>query len=1219
MAARTDLELALRIKTDLEEGRRALQNLTGDIEAVGESSAETSQQLNQVGAAAEAAGRGVSGSAAAQQQAAQSGAALVAALREQIDLFGKSADDVTRYRAAQAGVSEAVEPLIAQLRQLRDAQDAVNRASAEEAAVLASVNQARESRSGAQYAFLEGMREQVALFGKSGVELAEYEAKMLGVADSARPLIEQLRQLQAAQSQAEQAAREEAAAQQQAAAAKAQAAASQQSFLVSLREQVELQGKSATEVLEYRAAQLGVSNESAAYITKIRSFNEEQSRANELMHRGGLTAGQYQQALRMLPMQMTDVVTSVASGMPIWMIAIQQGGQIRDSFGGVGNAARAVVGSINPLTAAIAAVTAVGIGLVVAFQQGSNEAVAYRENLILTGNAAGTTSDQLAAMAGRIDEVSGTQRQAAAALAEVAGSGRFTASQIELVGTAAVSMENAVGKSVSSTVAEFIKLADQPSKAAAKLNEQYHFLTASVYEQIRALEDQGDTVGAANLAIEAYGQATVQRAAEITENLGSLESAWKGVANFAAEAWDAMLDIGREATLDERIAELEERIRNAQSQPRRPGNRVHPLMPTDDPAALQAERDRLKLQKEYENGVARQQGMLATANQEAIKAQDEIDKIRERSLDKAAKKEREIADYRANVERIRLVNPGSAAITDDQVAKDIAAIEKKYAERQRKATMTPEQRLAKQNAEWVAQLEKEAATYNQGQAARRQYELDQRGLTGTLRERAEAALKVLDASEKQKKADAQAAKDAKLLAQLNLDYLKATGQNIEAAGAEIEKKYGALQKRLEASGNTEGASLVGKLMGIEQAKAELDDLEQAIDRIFSEQSRREQSINTQQQAGLLSELGARQQILDLNKSTADQVEKLLPQMKELANATGDPASIERVKDLEARLGNLRTVAGDLSNALKSGFETGIQSALEGLATGTMDLQEAAISFVRAIGSSLADLASQQLAQLATDKLFSSGTDAASGAAAGAAQATAITTASTTGAATMGTSITSATAAGASLLSGSLTAAFSAGAGVIAAAIATASAGSGAAGGAGNLLAAIAGGSGGGAGAAGGAAGFTGAFGFADGGHVRGPGTTTSDSIRANLSDWEFVTRAAVVQQPGALDFLHEFNARGMAALANWAPRVHHATGGLAGVPAPALPAPTLGGARLAEPAAAMSTTLKNQVNLYAVQDAAQVASMAWSKPGQEHFMVFLQQNGSTIKQALGIG
>lgn len=62
--------------------------------------------------------------------------------------------------------------------------------------------------------------------------------------------------------------------------------------------------------------------------------------------------------------------------------------------------------------------------------------------------------------------------------------------------------------------------------------------------------------------------------------------------------------------------------------------------------------------------------------------------------------------------------------------------------------------------------------------------------------------------------------------------------------------------------------------------------------------------------------------------------------------------------------------------------------------------------------------------------------------------------------------------------------------------------------------------------------------FSSGGFLRGPGTGTSDSLVAltegghpvRLSNGEFVVRAAAVQQPGALDFLRDFNHLSMAAL-----------------------------------------------------------------------------------------
>lgn len=57
---------------------------------------------------------------------------------------------------------------------------------------------------------------------------------------------------------------------------------------------------------------------------------------------------------------------------------------------------------------------------------------------------------------------------------------------------------------------------------------------------------------------------------------------------------------------------------------------------------------------------------------------------------------------------------------------------------------------------------------------------------------------------------------------------------------------------------------------------------------------------------------------------------------------------------------------------------------------------------------------------------------------------------------------------------------------------------------------------------------------ADGGLITGPGTGTSDSIPAMLSNNEFVVRAAPVKQPGALQFLNKFNREGMSAIRKYA-------------------------------------------------------------------------------------
>ncbi|MCY1514398.1 Prophage tail length tape measure protein [compost metagenome] len=811
-----------------------------------------------------------------------------------------------------------------------------------------------------------------------------------------------------------------------------------------------------------------------------------------------------------------------------------------------------------------------------------------------------------------------TQSSASAALTQVAGSGKFAGEQIQLVATVAEQMRVATGQAVAETVAEFERLATDPIAAILKLNETQHFLTEAQLEQLRTLRDQQGQQAAATEAMRVYAAVIADRTPQVNENLGSIERAWRNIKDVARETVDGLLSIGRAPDDAQRVAELTQRIAYLKSTV---GTGFEPLADTQgEIARLSAELDALtaKQKAAADSTKSTVDSAAETARQTAADSFVKGTEAQVQSLQKLSNVQRAHAVMQeqgiteTSTLGQRMLQAAEAA--DKQKAATDAATEaerkadaaRRKSEQQLEAAGRKAEQAAKQQLNYVQGLEKQAATIGMSSAQVREYELAERSMTGALHERAAAALVVIDAEERKRQVDA----DGKQLVGLQAQLLAAQGQTAAATSLQLEQQYGELLERLKARGDQAGVDLVNSLINAEQAKSQLSELQAQIDAVFAEQARREQTINTQQQAGLISELGARQQILDLNRETADQVEKLLPKMRELAAATGDQASIERLKDLELRLANLRTVANEFSNALKAGFENGIQSALEGLATGTMNLQEAATSFLQSIAGAMANLSAQQLAQMATSSImgmFGSGADSGAGL--------------TTGAAAVTTSAGALSAAGGTLITGA--AAIEAAAASLALANG-ASGGGGGSGGAG-VLASLAGAlsSGSGAGSSG-AAGYTGAFGFSDGGHVLGAGTTTSDSIPAWLSNYEFVTRAAVVQQPGALDFLHEFNARGMAALANWAPRVRHATGGLAGVPAPALPAPalpapTLGTGSLAEPAKAMGATIKNAQNFYLLDDPSRVADAAFnSRAGEESFVVMLSKDPARYRSILGI-
>lgn len=122
-------------------------------------------------------------------------------------------------------------------------------------------------------------------------------------------------------------------------------------------------------------------------------------------------------------------------------------------------------------------------------------------------------------------------------------------------------------------------------------------------------------------------------------------------------------------------------------------------------------------------------------------------------------------------------------------------------------------------------------------------------------------------------------------------------------------------------------------------------------------------------------------------------------------------------------------------------------------------------------------------------------------------------------------------------------------------------------------------------------------GFASGGYVTGPGTTTSDSIPARLSAGEYVLRAEAVRRVG-VEFLHALNG-GLAAPRWLGPRLAFADGGLVPDVAQA-------------PAAAPSQS----VRIVNVIDPGMAADYLNSAAGEKTILNVLSRNGSAVRELL---
>lgn len=407
------------------------------------------------------------------------------------------------------------------------------------------------------------------------------------------------------------------------------------------------------------------------YQAKINQTRAGLTRFDDSLTRTGNTAKQTAAALRGVPAQFTDIAVSLQGGQNPLTVFLQQGGQLKDMFGGAVPAAKAlggyVLGLVNPFTVAAAAVGTLGL----AYYQGSKESDAYLQGLVTTGNAAGTTSLALAGMATTVSAAVGTTGKAADTLAMLAANGKIASAGFEQIATAAISFESATGKAVSATVAEFASLAEDPVKAVAELNNRYNFLTASVYEQVRAAQEMGEKEAAAAIAQDAYAKALEARAKTIKESLGTIESAWNAITGAAKSGWDAMLGVGRQQSLDEQIANTKQLLEDRKNSF---AARMFPDTLGDDSDStrfLQTRLNLLEKQKLLLTEQGKAEGDNARIQRDGQNAFEEFQKSIEANFTKRQKMTKELE---AEEKRIAAARAAGYTITAEQEAAALKAI-----------------------------------------------------------------------------------------------------------------------------------------------------------------------------------------------------------------------------------------------------------------------------------------------------------------------------------------------------------------------------------------------------------------------------------------------------------------------------------------------------------------------------------------------------------------
>lgn len=811
------------------------------------------------------------------------------------------------------------------------------------------------------------------------------------------------------------------------------------------------------------------------YTGRINTMRDALGETTGTMNKAGMSAKAYSAALRNVPAQFTDIAVSLQAGQAPLTVLLQQGGQLKDMFGGIGPAARAlggyIIGLVNPFTVAAAAAGA----LALVFYDAEKEVSAFNKSLFAGAANSGQTTEGLAQVAKSAAEVTGDLSEAKAAVIALAASGRSSETQFRNLAQASSAVAKFTGQVADDVAKSFGGLGDSATKAAQKISEQYGLVTAAQYEVIAGLESQGKKQEALDSLSESLNANAQTRLQRYRDSLSELERDWDDVGTAISNAYAKV-----KAELfpdDNKQIEIAQRILDTRKEGGFTGALSNLFSFGDNSnQALRSQIKTLGERRDAAASAAKAEADETNANQGRIAAAARWASSQLEYLDKESKKRNEIAEAR----ELGL----KAGRSEEEIAKRVAAIESKYADKTKPKTPRQDERGLAEAQNTFARL---YSQYDPAAQAARTLTKEQGQL--------DLALSKGKISQEEY---------GKALAQASVNYAAAIKG---AQGLTQAEQYRAqLERQLAGQRNEYSVAAAGVGMGDQQTarmqeRVQLE--QQTNDRILQLRTELANATTEKQRQDLQAQISLTQEFLPKQQAALT-----------AGWAQMDQAMLNPINGWTAALQNFQVtatnVAGQTQAALTGAFSTitsGVGSAFEKMTLDGQTFGESVTqvtrSLVGGVINSLGQMAAQWVINQGVQLAF--GQTSAALAAQQIAQVGAVTAAETTGAAAVATAKVAAdgiSTASSLAATATTTTAQVAAAGTTMAAWLPAA-----------LVASV--GTFGAAAIVGGTA-LLAAFalikGFSTGGYVSGSGTGTSDSIPARLSNGEFVINAQATKR-----------------------------------------------------------------------------------------------------------
>jgi lambda family phage tail tape measure protein len=365
-------------------------------------------------------------------------------------------------------------------------------------------------------------------------------------------------------------------------------------FVSQLARTADQAGKTRAELLQMKAAQLGIAESVSGYIGQI----DEASK-----HTHGF-----------------NIATSGARR-ELLVLAHEASQGNWSKFGG----SLMVLGERTDALSAIMSSAGVGVGLFVAAIAGAGYEIYKTITAInaldtaskVTNGYLGLTNDQLATMAQQLASANGGLVEASNTMAALTRTGHASADTLAELTTVVTQFGKDVGLSADKAAEAFVKMLDDPKKGMAELQAQYHTFSAAQVQVIDGYIKTGDTAQATKAFIDAVAESQHRMAAQGTQEVGILAKLWQSFADAAKQAGDNFDRMGVAATNAEKLTDALNRQQAAQR-----NLAQAKAMPFGNTGSAQAELDAANAQVAALQKVQAAQKKLADDNEKRAKSGD---------------------------------------------------------------------------------------------------------------------------------------------------------------------------------------------------------------------------------------------------------------------------------------------------------------------------------------------------------------------------------------------------------------------------------------------------------------------------------------------------------------------------------------------------------------------------------------------------------------------